>query len=299
VKAIRATMRARQSEGTGMSDVTVLGLGSMGAALAQAFLKAGRAVTVWNRTPEKTQPLVAAGATAAGDVATALRASPLAVICVHDYAATRALLADAAAQAALPGRTLVQLSSGTPQEARALDPWITAAGATYLDGAILGGPQKIGLPDCLILCSGPAAAFERHAPVLRALAGDLRLVGDGIGVAAALDLAWLSMLFGMFGGVAHGARLCQSEGIGGDLYSSTFPNVPQAKWTAEVIERDAFANPGATLAVWRAALALIQRQGTEARINTEVPDFAAGLLDRAIKAGHGQEHVAAIAKVLD
>ncbi len=282
-----------------MSDVTVLGLGSMGAALAQAFLKAGHAVTVWNRSAVKTQPLVAAGAMGAASLADALRASPLVVICVHDYAATRALLEAPAAQAALAGRTVVQLSSGTPQEARALDPWVTAAGAVYIDGAILGGPYKIGLPDCVILCSGPTAAFERHAAVLRALAGDLRLVGDNIGVAAALDLAWLSMLFGMFGGVAHGARLCRSEGIGGDLYSSVFPNAPQAAWTADVIERDAFANPGATLSVWRAALALIQRQATDAGINTEVPDFAAGLLDRAIKAGHGEEHVAAIVKILE
>jgi 3-hydroxyisobutyrate dehydrogenase-like beta-hydroxyacid dehydrogenase len=49
-------------EGTEMSDMTVIGMGAMGAAFARTLLAAGRSVTVWNRTPEKMQPLVALGA---------------------------------------------------------------------------------------------------------------------------------------------------------------------------------------------------------------------------------------------
>ena len=40
-----------------MSDVTVIGLGAMGSAIANAFLNAGHDVTVWNRGPEKTEPV--------------------------------------------------------------------------------------------------------------------------------------------------------------------------------------------------------------------------------------------------
>lgn len=36
-----------------MSDISVIGTGAMGSALARALLKAGREVTVWNRSPEK------------------------------------------------------------------------------------------------------------------------------------------------------------------------------------------------------------------------------------------------------
>ena len=45
-----------------MSDITVVGLGAMGSALAHSLLKAGREITVWNRSPDKVQPLVALGA---------------------------------------------------------------------------------------------------------------------------------------------------------------------------------------------------------------------------------------------
>ena len=44
-----------------MSDVTVIGLGAMGAALARTLLNTYQ-VTVWNRTAAKAEPLVEAGA---------------------------------------------------------------------------------------------------------------------------------------------------------------------------------------------------------------------------------------------
>ncbi|MFD0476016.1 NAD(P)-binding domain-containing protein [Nonomuraea thailandensis] len=43
------------------TPVTVIGLGSMGTALAGAFTRAGHPTTVWNRTAAKAAPLVAVG----------------------------------------------------------------------------------------------------------------------------------------------------------------------------------------------------------------------------------------------
>ncbi|WP_313958131.1 NAD(P)-binding domain-containing protein [Paenibacillus sp. Y412MC10] len=62
--------------------MSVIGLGMMGSALAQAFLMEGSRTTVWNRTPDKAETLAAQGAVAAGTVAEAIAASPLIVICV-------------------------------------------------------------------------------------------------------------------------------------------------------------------------------------------------------------------------
>ena len=45
-----------------MSDISVIGLGAMGSALAHTLLQNGYSVTVWNRTAEKAEPLVSAGA---------------------------------------------------------------------------------------------------------------------------------------------------------------------------------------------------------------------------------------------
>jgi 3-hydroxyisobutyrate dehydrogenase-like beta-hydroxyacid dehydrogenase len=65
-----------------MSDVSVIGLGAMGSALARTLLRAGHRVTVWNRTSTKTGPLARDGAIPARDPAAAVLASPIVLVCV-------------------------------------------------------------------------------------------------------------------------------------------------------------------------------------------------------------------------
>ena len=77
-----------------MSDVTVIGLGEMGSALARAFLAGGKSVTVWNRTPAKAAALERLGALAASAVADAVSASPVVVIFLSGYAAASDLLGE-------------------------------------------------------------------------------------------------------------------------------------------------------------------------------------------------------------
>jgi len=66
-------------------EVSVLGLGAMGVVIARLFLDQGYKVTLWNRTADKADALVARGAVLARSAAEALRASRMAVMCVYDY----------------------------------------------------------------------------------------------------------------------------------------------------------------------------------------------------------------------
>jgi hypothetical protein len=59
-----------------------------------------------------------------------------------------------------------------------------------------------------------------------------------------------------------------------------------------------FGDPTATLSVWNAALQRIREHARVADINSDVPDFVTGILDRAEATGHGAEHIAAMVKVL-
>ncbi|WP_169803790.1 NAD(P)-binding domain-containing protein, partial [Actinomadura rubrobrunea] len=135
------------------APVTVIGLGSMGTALARAFLRAGHPTTVWNRTPEKADGLVAEGAVRAATVAEAASAAELIVICVLDHRAVRAIL-DAAGDA-LAGRVVVNLTSSTPEEARQAAARAAERGVRYLDGAIMAVPTMIGSERALIFYGGP------------------------------------------------------------------------------------------------------------------------------------------------
>lgn len=75
-----------------MSDVSIIGLGAMGSALARALLRKGHRITVRNRTSAKADPLVRDGAARAADPAGAVAASPVILVCVDNYAVTRDIL---------------------------------------------------------------------------------------------------------------------------------------------------------------------------------------------------------------
>ena len=288
-----------------MTAVTCIGLGLMGSALARAALASGHGVTVWNRTPEKAQALADIGAVAADKLGDAIAASPIVLICIDSYASTRALLGTDGVADHLVGRTIVNLTTGTPREAEVLSVWVGAQGARYLDGAILCGPNEIGTETGEVLISGDALAWQVAGPLLTCLAGKVRNVGQGVGAAAALDLAWLTMSYVQFIGVAHAASICRAQGIDLQAFIDLFPAEPfradidtETCKLARIIKDAAYDQPTATLQVWGEALARIQMQARNAGISSAIPDFVAGYFQRAIGMGLGQQEAIAIYKTL-
>ncbi|MFD7701964.1 NAD(P)-dependent oxidoreductase [Streptomyces caelestis] len=194
----------------GKTSVTLLGLGAMGTALARTWLAAGHPVTVWNRTPARSAPLAAEGAEVADGVAAAVAANTLVVVCLLDDASVEETLAGAD----LTGRDLVNLTTGTPAEARARAEWARGRGARYLDGGIMAVPPMVGVPEAggYVFYSGSRELFERHRETLGVPLGT-RYVGADAGFAALHDVALLSAMYGMFAGTAHAFALIRKEGI--------------------------------------------------------------------------------------
>ena len=281
-----------------MSQISILGLGLMGSALARTLQKSGHEITVWNRSPEKMKPFAENGANAATDPVSALRASPVILICVDNYAVTRRILGSEDVLPHLPGKTVIQLSTLTPLEAHQSELWFGEQGVVYIDGAILGGPGNIGTKHAQILYAGPSAAFETVKPLIECLAGNTRYLGENIRSAAALDLAWLCQRYALFVGIAHGALLCESEGVAVDLYASMFPQQERSHEIARTIHLNQFENPSATLDVWEAALKRIQKQALDAEINNNFPEFVSSVLKKAQAAGYGEEDVMAVIKAM-
>lgn len=123
-----------------MNDVTVIGLGAMGSAIAKVQILAGHSVTVWNRSPSKIPPLVAIGASSSATFSEAIQASNHILVCVDCYASFDNLLNDVDTADSLVGKTFIQFTTGTPTEARSSNSWFSSRGASYLDGTILCYP---------------------------------------------------------------------------------------------------------------------------------------------------------------
>ncbi|MFD5598056.1 NAD(P)-dependent oxidoreductase [Streptomyces griseorubiginosus] len=192
------------------TSVTLIGLGAMGHALAQAWLAAGHPLTVWNRTPDRAAELAREGARVAGSAAEAVAANSLVVVCVLDDASVDEVLGGAD----LSGRDLVNLTTSTPAQARARAEWARERGARYLDGGIMAVPPMIGVPESggYVFYSGSQELFEQHRQTLDVPARTVH-VGEDAGHAALHDVALLSAMYGMFAGAAHAFALIRKEDI--------------------------------------------------------------------------------------
>lgn len=284
-----------------MTDVSLIGLGPMGLALARALQSSKFTLTVWNRTAERAKPLLNQGTVLAPTALAAVQASPVVLVCVADYPASRAILATPGVHDALRGKVLVQLSTGTPQDAR--DDWAALSGVAYLDGALLATPGQIGRPDTPLFISGEARALAASRPLLEAIAGNIQHMGEPIGNAAAWDLATLSCMFGAMSGFFHGVRICEAEGLPVDGFSQMIGAISPVlgemiQAEGEAIHAGQYGEPESSMATCAGSGRLFVKQAREAQLDASFPDFLIGMFDRALGAGLGNERLAAMVKVL-
>lgn len=155
------------SEQTAPRSVSVLGLGPMGQSMVKAFLEAGVEVTVWNRSTAKVDAMVALGAKRADTVAEALDANEVSVLSLTHYDAMYDVLGQAIDH--LPGKVIANLSSDSPEKARAGAKWVRERGAEFFSGGVMSAGDNIVHPASYIFYSGPKPVFDAHAELLRPL----------------------------------------------------------------------------------------------------------------------------------
>ncbi|OCO99487.1 MULTISPECIES: NAD(P)-binding domain-containing protein [unclassified Ensifer] len=286
--------------------ISVLGMGRMGSALAHALLKAGYPTTVWNRTADKAAPLAAAGAEVARSVRNAVDASEIVIVNVSDYAATQSLLRDGAVAAALQGKLIVELTSGTPDGARETQAWAARHGIGYLDGAILATPDFIGTEAGTLLVSGPTDVFEQSRAVLGALGGNVQFIGEDPGLANALDSAVLALMWGALFGALQAIAVSRAEAIDLDMlakqWTATAPVIEGL--VSDLIRRSAagrYAADGETLSsvsphygAFRHLIDLMAARG----IDRTITDGYEAIFRRAIDAGHLHDDFASLSQFM-
>ena len=286
-----------------MSDATIIGLGPMGYTLASLLIDAGKTVTLWNRTVDKAQPLIARGAALAASPAAALSASPITLICVLDYAAAEAILSQENLPSTMQNRLIVNLGTGGPDEAKRLESYIHQHGGRYLDGAIQAAPSQMGRDDTPLFVSGRREHFGEAEPLLRHFAGNLIYLGEKVDAAAHMDLATLSYVYGSYAGFLHGANIAKATGIDvatyGQLVNAISPSFGAFfQYEANAIASEDFRATESPLRISIPAVRRILRTSEQLKINTEMPTVVDGWLQRASAQGLADEELAALIKGL-
>jgi 3-hydroxyisobutyrate dehydrogenase-like beta-hydroxyacid dehydrogenase len=278
--------------------VTVIGLGAMGSALAGAVLDAGYPTTVWNRTPGRAQPLVERGAVAAASVGEAIEASRLVIVCLLDHASVGDVLDPV--KDALAGRVLVNLTNGTPAQAREL---AARYDADYLDGGIMAVPPMIGGTDAFVFYSGSRSAFDTNRAVLDVF-GESRYVGDDAGLAALQDIALLSGMYGMFMGSMHALALVESAGIPAASFAPLVKRYIESMLgfvdgaAQQIDQRDYTIGVVSNIGMQSAAFVNLLDTARDQGLSPELIAPLGPLMARRVEAGHGQEDLAGVIELL-
>jgi 3-hydroxyisobutyrate dehydrogenase-like beta-hydroxyacid dehydrogenase len=162
-----------------MTDVAVIGLGIMGHAMADHFLRGGHRVTVWNRTSAKADDLVAAGARLATSPAAAAGAADVSFEVTADDGSSRAawLGGDGILAGARPGSVLVTSATLSPGWVAELAEACTDAGHPFLDMPLTGGRAGAESGQLVMLVGGDADTLARLSPTLAAVARDVKHFG--------------------------------------------------------------------------------------------------------------------------
>ena len=197
-----------------MAELGYVGLGVMGSSVVRRLLAAGHTVTVWNRTREKAEPLLAAGAQWADSPREVAELSELVFTMVTNTEAVQAVTGggDGILAGLAPGKIYVDMSTAAPANARALAEEVDARGAQMLDAPVSGTSITVDQGKASLMVGGDADAFERAKPVLEAIGPKVFHMG-GNGTAVALKIAINLSLAVQMLAFSEGVLLAEKSGI--------------------------------------------------------------------------------------
>ncbi len=197
-----------------MQRVGFVGLGQMGAPMAANIARAGYPLTVYNRTPDKAEPLVALGAKAAASPRELAQASQVIVTMLTDASAVEGVLTgpDGMLAGGQPGTVLIDMSTVAPEQSRRISAHVGVHGWLMLDAPVFGstGPAKDG--SLGILVGGDEEVFEAQRALLEKMGEHLFYFGPQ-GSGATAKLCFNLMVASQVAGLAEAMCLADKGGL--------------------------------------------------------------------------------------
>ncbi|MFH8800758.1 NAD(P)-dependent oxidoreductase [Streptomyces sp. NPDC017936] len=284
---------------TAHGTVAVIGLGRMGTGLATRLLEQGVPVRVWNRTPERAEPLVAAGAHAAAHPADAAEGTSTAICTVADGAALGTVLRGpdgVLAQGPYPG-TLVCASTVAPEEV------VQIAGdiPSVLDVGMLGNRDHARDGELRLFVGGEKRVFEAARPVLEMLGKEVVHLG-ALGSGMRMKLL-LNLLMGVeVQAMAEATELAAASGLDRQLVLKTIAGSgfasPVMAFKSRRLASGRFDEPDFRLRLMAKDLMLASKQAAAAGLHLPLAAAAAETHVRATEQGLGDEDCAAVVRAL-
>ncbi|HWA86629.1 MAG TPA: NAD(P)-dependent oxidoreductase [Opitutus sp.] len=284
------------------THVTIIGLGIMGGGMARRLLAAGFAVTVYNRSRAKAEPLGNAGASLAGNPREAARKADVIVSMVADDAAARAvwLGENGALAGAKRGAIAIESSTVTPGWIRELSSAAKKAEVGFLDAPVTGSRTQAAAGELNFLVGGDAAALERVRPVLAAMSRTVVHLGP-VGSGALVKLINNFMCGVQVAATAEAVAMIERGGLNRDAALGVLTNgAPGSPLVKAVSARMTAADytPNFFVRLMAKDLGYAVAAAKENALDLVTARAALAIFERGIAEGHGDKDIAAVVEPL-
>jgi 3-hydroxyisobutyrate dehydrogenase len=285
-----------------MERIGFVGLGTMGASMAANLLKAGAQLTVWNRTQGRAAELVAQGAAAASSPADVARNSAIVVVCVSDTPDVEAVLfgADGVLAGAASGSLVIDCSTIAPESTREFGRSLAERGIGMVDAPVSGGSEGARLGTLTMFVGGADQDVARARPVLEAMGKTITHLGP-LGSGQAGKAVNQVILGGAYLGLAEGLILGLKAGLDPKPLVAALSGGSAQSWALTNRSGNMIADHyplGFRLSLHRKDLGIALSLAGELGVMLPLGMLVATLEDRLLAAGHGDEDMSAIARVI-
>jgi 3-hydroxyisobutyrate dehydrogenase len=247
--------------------ISFLGLGAMGAPMAQRLVDAGHDVVVWNRSPERAQPFRDNGVRVAETAAEAVRGADTVLTMLADPRAVRSVFADIASTID-PAAAVVDLSTIGPDVVRELATVVPQ----LRDAPVMGSVDRAAAGELVVLAGGD---IEPVRPVLETFG---TVVGTGeVGSGAAMKIVLISSVVAGVALVGETFALAKTLGVDEEAVEAQLRTSPLAGLLARARSADAhfavrLAAKDLRLALEQTELPLMRAAWEELNANPDIAE---------------------------
>lgn len=284
-----------------MTRLGFIGIGLMGLPMTTRLLQAGFSVSVWNRSPEKSHPLLEKGAKVASSLAELANQSDVILICVADTQAVENVVFGV--NGLFPhlrnDQIIVDFSSISPMATRDFASRVSAMGAHWVDCPVSGGVIGAEQGTLVMMAGGNAEIIHSLAPVLAPLSQRVTRMGDtGAGqvtkVCNQLIVAANAML------IAEAVAIAETAGVDASLLAPALAGGFADSKPFQILA-PRMATKQFEPVQWKVATLLkdldnARQVAQELKLNIPVAEMATSLM-RSFAAQHGQDDLSSIIQI--
>ncbi|MEM8502784.1 MAG: NAD(P)-dependent oxidoreductase [Cyanobacteria bacterium P01_D01_bin.1] len=283
-------------------NVAFVGLGTMGAPMALNLLKAGYSVTAHNRSREKEQPLVKAGAAASPTPQSAATDADIIITCVSDTPDVEAVVLGNSGiiHGAQPGALVIDMSTISPSVTRSIAARLAEEAVHMLDAPVSGGSEGAQKGTLSIMIGGEVEDVEKARPVLSTMGSTLTHVGT-IGAGQTTKAINQIVVAGTYWSVAEGMALGLKAGLDMEKVVQAVGSGAAGSWGLTNRSGNMIANEyplGFRVRLHQKDLEIALEAARELGLPLPVAAYVEQIETGLMAQGYGDEDVSAIARAI-